>query len=299
MYTALSDDACCEQIRLTVKHTFIEFQCLDMASPRLRRVSSDPSLPFVYFPAPEKAERKLSGTSTPTTCASQSVSGDDSEAEECPLSPHSSNGDSNSSTFGNWSATASWSNGPQPSSFFLSTSPSVAVPPGPVYRNECGMTAQRTYCVEDEVVLNTTLMVRNLPQDMTQNQFVEKLIDGGYRGLFDFVYMPMNLRASGNFGYVFINFKSHYIAAQVMARLGNHEEYDVLSALGWTTMWSTCQGFSTNVERYRNSPLMHELVPKDCKPSIYDEWGNVAAFPRPTKNIPKPRIHRPKDAVAN
>lgn len=38
---------------------------------------------------------------------------------------------------------------------------------------------------------------------------------------------------------------------------------------------------------------MHEQVPKDCKPAVYDHSGNQVTFPKPTKNIPKPRIHWP------
>jgi len=114
-------------------------------------------------------------------------------------------------------------------------------------------------------------------------------------GLFDFIYMPMNLRAHGNFGYAFVNFKSHTIAVQVMSRLQSRDPCDPLSLLDWSAMWSTCQGFAANVDRYRNSPLMHELVPKDCKPSVYDADGSLGKFPRPTKAIPKPRIHRSRD----
>lgn len=140
----------------------------------------------------------------------------------------------------------------------------------------------------------TSLMVRNLSPDLTQPEFVQHLINGGYRGLFDFVYMPMNLRACGSFGYTFVNFKSHSIAAQVMARLQSSQKGDVLSSLEWSAVWSTCQGLDANIDRYRNSPLMHDLVPKDAKPSVYDSNGILATFPAPTKTISRPRIHRPK-----
>merc|ERR1712014_250932 len=51
----------------------------------------------------------------------------------------------------------------------------------------------------------TTLMVRNIPSDLSQPAFVQKFIVAGYGGLFDFVYMPMNFRGQGNFGYAFID----------------------------------------------------------------------------------------------
>lgn len=162
-----------------------------------------------------------------------------------------------------------------------------------------GARQQRDTATLSEVGKNVTLMVRNLAQDMTQAQFSEHLIAGGYRGLFDFMYMPMNLRAEGNFGYAFVNFKSHTIAMQVMARLQNRESGDAFSSLEWSAMWSTCQGFDANVERYRNSPLMHALVPMYAKPSVYDSDGKLSEFPKPTKTIAKPRIHRtsPKNST--
>merc|ERR1719265_1429939 len=70
----------------------------------------------------------------------------------------------------------------------------------------------------------TTLMVRNLPDDLSQPAMVEKFIDQGFTGLFDFVYMPMNFRGKGNFGYAFVNFASHEVASHVMMQMQPHEE---------------------------------------------------------------------------
>jgi len=170
----------------------------------------------------------------------------------------------------------------------------------PPYFVDCGTTQNYTDIAE----FPGTLMVRNLTPDLTQPEFVQHLMNGGYRGLFDFIYMPMNrgrgnrglfdnLQGRGNFGYAFVNFGSHTIAAQVMARLQDSEKGDPLCSLEWTAVWSTCQGFEANIDRYRNSPLMHHVVPNDAKPSVYDSWGNLATFPTPTKTIPKPRIHQP------
>jgi hypothetical protein len=137
----------------------------------------------------------------------------------------------------------------------------------------------------------TTLMVCNLPTELSQQEFVLHFIDAGYGGLFDFVYMPMNLRARGNFGYAFLNFTSSSVAAHVMAHLGTSEYHDSENPDRWNCQWSKCQGWNANVERYRNSPLMHESVPLESKPAIYDSCCNQVAFPQPTKRIPKPRIH--------
>lgn len=159
--------------------------------------------------------------------------------------------------------------------------------------SECLQSSHYGMQTDDALDSKTTLMVRNLPADLSQPALVEQFIEGGYKGLFDFVYMPMNLRGQGNFSYAFINFTSHAVAAQVMMQMQRLEHDDPSSSERWTSVWSTCQGLSANVERYRNSPLMHDLVPKECKPALYDHSGNPVPFPKPTKTIPKPRIHWP------
>merc|ERR1712151_1209005 len=99
--------------------------------------------------------------------------------------------------------------------------------------------------------------------------------------------MPMNFRAGGNFGYVFVNFVSNTVAVEFMANLQAFEHDETQ----WRSVWSTCQGLDETIERYRNSPLMHDRVPKGCKPAMYDEMGARVPFPLPTKPIARPRIH--------
>jgi hypothetical protein len=140
--------------------------------------------------------------------------------------------------------------------------------------------------LQEEQDGRSTIMVRNLPKELEQDAFVHELVGRGYAGLFNFVYMPMNFRAGGNFGYAFVIFVNNTIAVQFMMSLEAFEHDE-----GWRSIWSTCQGLDEHIERYRNSPLMHDKVPKGCKPAMYDESGARVLFPLPTKPIPKPRIH--------
>jgi hypothetical protein len=137
----------------------------------------------------------------------------------------------------------------------------------------------------------TTVMVRNLVSSLQQRAFLQQLNALGYKGRYDFLYMPMNFRDQGNnFGYAFVNFLSPQLARQFMSHvciLGQNGGPD-----SWQTSWSTCQGVDANIERYRNSPLMHGDVPDYCKPALLDTYGNKVQFPLPTKPIPKPRVHR-------
>jgi len=325
----MGEEACSEHVRLTVKHTFIEFQCLDEDSPKLQRCNSDPCLPSAAL-FPLITSSKCMEALTPTTCSSVNSDDNDESAppspttstftDECDgadcesghmfgsgshgLSPHAPPPPppppphfSVHGAAAQYQPTAPFQGSCAPMSVF-STSPQAVSAAAVGRGNNARATAQTTYqgiSADNNLEFQTTLMVRNLSQDLTQAEFLHHLVSAGYRGLFDLIYMPMNLRAHGNFGYAFVNFKSHTIALQVMARMQRVESGDPLSSLEWNAMWSTCQGFAANVDRYRNSPLMHELVPNDCKPSVYDHNGHLAMFPKPTKAIPKPRIHRPRD----
>ena len=52
-------------------------------------------------------------------------------------------------------------------------------------------------------------MLRNIPNRFSRETVLNKLLlDSGFSGRFDFLYMPMDLAARSNIGYTFINFTS-------------------------------------------------------------------------------------------
>jgi len=66
------------------------------------------------------------------------------------------------------------------------------------------------YTISLENVLNnkdkrTTVMIKNIPNKYTQWMLLSK-IDEGYKGLYDFFYLPIDLYNNCNVGYAFINF---------------------------------------------------------------------------------------------
>jgi len=58
----------------------------------------------------------------------------------------------------------------------------------------------------------TTLMVRNLPYNLTQQGLVETLDSSGFKGLFDFCYLPHKFNEHTNLGFAFLNFVNAEIA---------------------------------------------------------------------------------------
>lgn len=49
------------------------------------------------------------------------------------------------------------------------------------------------------------------------------------------------------------------------------------------------QGLESHIERYRNSPVMHEDVPDDYKPMVFHNAERIP-FPPPTKKLKVPRM---------
>lgn len=62
----------------------------------------------------------------------------------------------------------------------------------------------------------TTLVVRNLPRSLTQQELVQAMEESGYGGTWDFCYLPYKFQARSNFGFAFVNFTSPEMAQKFM-----------------------------------------------------------------------------------
>lgn len=58
------------------------------------------------------------------------------------------------------------------------------------------------------VVDLTTVMIRNIPRDLSQQDFLQELDSAGFRGLYDFCYLPRTFTTGENQGFAFVNFIS-------------------------------------------------------------------------------------------
>jgi hypothetical protein len=144
------------------------------------------------------------------------------------------------------------------------------------------------------ILSNTTIIIQFLPVDWKQSVLITLLVQQGFDGRFNFVYMPMNFRTGSNVGYAFVNLQDHSTAVELMQKLGEDVRFGkggLLKPSGLKTEWSSCQGYESNIERFRNSSVMHHVVPSECKPALYNQEGNAVSFPPPTQPIRRPRIH--------
>lgn len=151
--------------------------------------------------------------------------------------------------------------------------------------------AEGASCADAE---RTTVMLRNLPTQYDRSMLMQLLDDEGFAGLYDFVYLPMDFRGSVCFGYGFINFANPQAAECFRQQLNGFSRWSVDSDKIAEVSWSEpLQGLEHHIERYRNSPLMHESVLDMYKPVLLS-GGIRTAFPPPTKKLRAPRVRNAK-----
>lgn len=134
----------------------------------------------------------------------------------------------------------------------------------------------------------TSVMFRNLPKKMTQAAFLQTLNAEGFNALYDFAYLPISFQKMETYGYAVVNFISHLVAQHAMERFSAFMSWSVPTRKASITVWNVpTQGLAAHVERYRNSPLMHQDVPQELKPMLFS-YGFQMRFPPATKQLKAP-----------
>lgn len=139
----------------------------------------------------------------------------------------------------------------------------------------------------------TTVMLRNLPINLTRAMLTELLDNLGYYGQYDLVYIPVDFSTGLGLGYAFINVLAPCIVPSLWQTMDGFSQWPVESESPCCVSWSDPhQGLPAHIERYRNSPVMHHDVADEWKPSLFMHGVRVE-FPAPTKIIKAPKV-RPK-----
>merc|ERR1740130_313458 len=136
----------------------------------------------------------------------------------------------------------------------------------------------------------TTVMLRNLPNNYSRTMLL-KLVDAeGFGGEYDLVYLPMDFKSHASLGYAFVNLITPEQAQRFFETFEGFHRWVVPSQKVCSVNWShPYQGLDAHIERYRNSPVMHEDVPDDYKPMVFRD-GKRIPFPPPTKKLKVPRM---------
>jgi len=137
----------------------------------------------------------------------------------------------------------------------------------------------------------TTLMLRNLPNLYTRDMLVEMLNREGFAQQFCFVYLPIDFKTHAGLGYAFVDLTTGAEANRMLQHFEGFSRWTMRSEKICSVSWShpEQQGCNAHVQRYRNSPVMHDQVPDSWKPALF-QAGLRVPFPKPTKRLRNPRI---------
>jgi len=134
----------------------------------------------------------------------------------------------------------------------------------------------------------TTAIMRNLPHDYTREMLVALLSTEGFLEKCDFIYLPMEFGSTFAFGFAFVNLIGPVEAAEFCAHFQGFKYSTVPDEKAADIRWSESQGFSHHVDRFRNSPVMHESVPDEYKPIVLQKGVRIS-FPPATKKVARLR----------
>eukprot|EP00930_Biecheleria_cincta_P042546 TRINITY_DN2927_c0_g2_i1.p1 TRINITY_DN2927_c0_g2~~TRINITY_DN2927_c0_g2_i1.p1 ORF type:complete len:739 (-),score=159.51 TRINITY_DN2927_c0_g2_i1:178-2367(-) len=149
--------------------------------------------------------------------------------------------------------------------------------------------------------LKTSLMIRNLPNCFRRDDVAKLLNEKGFRCKYDFVYVPQDYKRSTGADYAIVNMgNSQPVTPGTKANMVHHtwgaEVWEVLEGYNdWKesnggksskeceVTWSSSehQGKEDYIARYRKSPVMREGTECQYKPAVFDDQGNMVAFPAP------------------
>jgi predicted ester cyclase len=134
----------------------------------------------------------------------------------------------------------------------------------------------------------TTLMLRNMPLDLTRTKLLMLLDSEGFALKYDFVYLPMDYVRSANLGYAFVNLLSHDVALQMQQHFEGFCRWGIRCQKKCAPVWAATHGLDAYIALYRNNPVMHESVPEESKPVLFVDGVRVE-FPASTRKIKPPR----------
>lgn len=145
----------------------------------------------------------------------------------------------------------------------------------------------------------TTVMLRNLPNNYNRAMVLAMLDSEGFEGKYDFLYLPIDFKSCACLGYAFINLVDPGDVLRFWRKFDGYSRWILPSKKVCHVSWSgPHQGLHEHVERYRNSPVMHQSVPDEYKPVVFRD-GLRMVFPPPTKTPRAPRIRHMTDFRAS
>lgn len=139
----------------------------------------------------------------------------------------------------------------------------------------------------------TTVMLRNLPNKMTRTDLVKLIDSKGFAGHYDFIYVPIDFKTRGSFGYGLVNMLNGAAARQLMNAFEGFADWASDSRKVCKVEWARRQGLLALLQHYRESKIMHEAVPDEYRPATFFE-GQQVALPAPSSKLRQPNLKERK-----
>jgi len=130
----------------------------------------------------------------------------------------------------------------------------------------------------------TTLVLRDLPEELDRDGLVRTVAAQGFGRSCDFLYLPHNFRKSRIFGYAILNFVTPTEAQRALAHFAGFVFSGKVASCAWST---SIQGIATLTEKYRNSSIMHPKTPALYQPLLLVA-GKPIRFPAPDEELRLP-----------
>lgn len=116
----------------------------------------------------------------------------------------------------------------------------------------------------------TTLMIRNIPNKYTQDMLLE-FLDQEFKGLYDFIYLPIDFKNKCNVGYSFINFINPLSIIPFTKQVHGKKWTRFNSEKICQLTYARIQGKESLIRHFQNSTIMSE--DKTYQPKIFHSSG--------------------------
>ncbi|KAL6786104.1 hypothetical protein ACKKBG_A01420 [Auxenochlorella protothecoides x Auxenochlorella symbiontica] len=127
----------------------------------------------------------------------------------------------------------------------------------------------------------TTVMIRNIPNKYTQSFLLRHVNQGGCKGKFDFLYLPVDFRNACNLGYAFMNFLSVEAMVQLYQTYhGERWRAEESSTKVCEITYARVQGFEALVSHFKAAKF--PVGDASALPLVFAKVENgVASCPLP------------------
>ncbi|CAK0898291.1 unnamed protein product [Prorocentrum cordatum] len=124
----------------------------------------------------------------------------------------------------------------------------------------------------------TSLMLRSLPQEVSQHELLEEVHRSGFAGRVDFCYMPRDFASRKNKGHAFFNFVSSDVATEFQRAWHGRPTCAgrPVGGRGLDVSVATLQGLDANISRWEG-PRLRRVRNPDFQPFVLDRRAAHAA----------------------